>query len=130
MATGGRKTQLQVTHTLSKTINYNDTGITAGVVVGILRLARWLTSLACLPRPRLTAPRPLRCLLAPRPRALSLSTPRTSALGRLALTLWSRLLRLAPYASDTTIYASVAFGGTTGSAGVATVVVEYCPNIG
>lgn len=130
MATGGRKTQLQVTHTLSKTINYSDTGITAGVVVGILpagavaHITRVLTSTAFNGTTSV---------------ALSVGTTATGTQFINATDVRTAAARVdtvvpiasaGPYASDTTIYASVAFGGTTGSAGVATVVVEYCPNIG
>jgi hypothetical protein len=129
MATGGRKTQLQVTHSLARQINFSDGGLAAGVLIGVLpagavaHTTRVLTDTAWNGTVSV---------------ALSVGT---TALGtqlingsdvRTAAARADTVVPIAaagPYAADTPIYASVAFGGTAGTAGRTTVVLEYTPNL-
>jgi hypothetical protein len=128
MATGGRKTQLQVVHNISRTINYNDAGITGGVLVGVLPAGAMLdktmvqTSTAFNGTTSVT---------------LSVGTTLTGTNFINATDVRTAAARVdtvvpiaqaGPLAADVPIYASVAFGGTTGSAGVSTVSVTYIPN--
>jgi len=130
MAATARKTQLQVPHQISRTINYSDSGITAGVVVGVLPAGCVATITRVLTDTAFNGTVSV---------ALSVGTSATGTQFinatdvRTAAARADTVVPIAsagPYASDTTIYASVAFGGTTGSAGRSTVVVEYVPNIG
>jgi len=130
MAQGGRKTQLQVTHTISRTVTFADANAATGQLVGILpagsvaHISRVLTSTAWNGTVSV---------------ALSVGTALTGTQfinGTDVRTAAARvdtvvpIASAGPYAADTPIYASVAFGGTTGSAGSSTVVVEFCANIG
>ena len=130
MATGGRKTQLQVTHEISRTINYSDAGIAAGVVVGILpagavaHITRVLTTTAWNGTVSVT---------------LSVGTTATGTQFINATDVRTAAARVdtvvpiasvGPYAADTPIYASITLGGTAGSAGASTVIVEYTPAVG
>lgn len=130
MATGGRNTQLQVVHEISRTITFDTVGASAGVVVGILpagavaHITRVLTSTAFNGTVSV---------------ALSVGTSATGTQLINATDVRTAAARVdtvvpiasaGPYAADTPIYASVAFGGTAGSAGASTVVVEYTAAIG
>lgn len=125
MATPARKTQLQVTHEISRTINYSDAGITAGVVVGVLpagallHITRVLTSTAFNGTVSVT----LSVGTAAAGTQLINATDVRTAAARVDTVV--PIASAGPLAADTTIYATVTFGGTTGSAGVATVIVEY-----
>lgn len=130
MATGGRKTQLQVTHQISRVINFDTAGVTAGVPVGVLpagamvHITRVLTSTAFNGTVSAT---------------LSVGNTATGTQYINATDIRTAAARVdtvapiavaGPLAADTTIYASVTFGGTVGTAGVATVIVEYTAAVG
>lgn len=130
MATGGRKTQLQVTHEISRTVSYDTTGLSAGVVVGILpagavaHITRVITPTAFNGTVSVT---------------LSVGTSATGTQFINATDVRTAAARVdtvvpvasaGPYAADTPIYASATFGGTTGSAGSSTIIVEYTPAVG
>ena len=130
MATGGRKTQLQVVHEISRTINFDTVGAAAGVVVGILpagavaHITRVLTSTAF----NGTTSVALSVGTSPTGTQLINATDVRTAAARVDTVV--PIASAGPYAADTPIYASVAFGGTTGTAGASTVVVEYTAAIG
>lgn len=130
MPTPARKTQLQVVHTISRTINYNDAGITTGVQIGTLPAGSLIDETSVLTSTAWNGTVSV---------ALSVGTALTGTQlisGTDVRTAAARvdtqtpIANAGPLAADTPIYASVALGGTAGSAGVSTVIVYYVPNIG
>lgn len=130
MATGGRKTQLQVTHQISRTINWNDTGVTTGLLVGMLPLGALLHITRVLTDTAFNGTVSV---------ALSVGTTLTGTdliNGTDVRTAAARvdtvvpIAKAGPLAADQAIYASIALGGTAGTAGRATVIVEYTPVVG
>lgn len=132
MATGGRKTQLQVTHEISRTFTFAEgLGVLgAGQVVGILpagavaHLTRSVTPTAWNGTVSVTS---------------SVGTSLTGTQFINATDVRTAPIRAdtvvpvasaGPYAVDTPIYASFAFGGTIGTAGQTTIIVEYTPGVG
>lgn len=130
MATGGRKTQLPVTHQISRTINYNDTNVASGIVVGVLpsgamiHLCRVLTTTAWNGTTSVT----LSVGTAAAGTQLINATDVRTAAARVDTV--TPIANAGPLGADTSIYATATFGGTTGSAGVSTVIVEYTAAIG
>lgn len=130
MTTPARKTQMPTVHQISRTINYNDAGIAAGVQVGALPAGAILDKTMVQTSTAFNGTTSV---------ALSVGTTLTGTdliNGTDVRTAAARvdtvvpIAKAGPLAADTPIYASVAFGGTTGSAGVATVVVTYIPTVG
>lgn len=128
MATGGRKTQLQLLHQISRTINYNDTGVSSGLAVGVLpsgaRLLRIQTVIET-------------AFNAGTTNTISVGTTaggtdlvNATAAGSAALTTTACPAAKVVQAADQTIYASYAQSGTAASAGVATIICEYLAAVG
>lgn len=132
MATGGRKTQFQVTHEISRTFTFAD-GIgplAAGLQVGVLPagavaiITRVLTTTAWNGTVSVAG-------------SVGITLTGTTFINgtdvRTAAARVDTVVPIAsvgPFAADTPIYASFAFGGTIGTAGSSTVVVEYLPQVG
>ena len=125
-----RKTQYNVPHEISASIAYNDPSVTTGIQIGTLpagaiaTITRVLTSTAWNGTVSV---------------ALSVGTTLTGTNFISASDVRTAIARadtvvpaaqMGPYASDTPIYASVVFGGTVGTAGLTTVMVEYLPVVG
>lgn len=130
MATGGRKTQYQVTHEISRQITYDTTGAATGVLVGVLPAGAVIDKTTVLTSTAFNGTVSV---------ALSVGTSLTGTQlinGTDVRTAIARVDTVAPaanagpLAADTPIYASVAFGGTAGSAGAAQVIVYYTPVVG
>lgn len=130
MPVPARKLQTQQIHQISRTINYNDAGITAGVQVGTLPAG------ACLDKTMVQTSTAFNGTTSV---TLSVGTTATGTQLINATDVRTAAARVdtvvpiasaGPLAADTPIYASVTFGGTTGSAGVATVIVTYVAAIG
>lgn len=130
MAIPARKTQLQVVHTISKTINYSDPGITTGVQIGTIPAGSMIDETSVLTSTAWNGTVSV---------ALSVGTALTGTQlinGTDVRTAAARvdtqtpIANAGPLAADTPIYASVALGGTAGTAGVTTVIVYYVPNLG
>lgn len=123
-ATARRYAQHQTTY-LRKTVNYSDAGITAGVVVGVVpagatvHIARVLTDTAFNGTTSVTLSVGQ---TATGTDYINATDVRTAAA---RVDTVAPIAKAGPLAADTTIYASVAFGGTTGSAGRANVIIEY-----
>jgi hypothetical protein len=132
MATGGRKTSLQVQHEISRTITFADGlgPLAAGVVVGVLpagavaTITRVLTTTAWNGTVSVAA-------------SVGITATGTTFINgtdvRTAAARVDTVVPIAsagPFAVDTPIYASVAFGGTIGTAGSTTIIVEYAPAVG
>lgn len=132
MATGGRKTQLQVVHEISRTITFADglSPLTAGVVVGVLPAGAVADETSVLTTTAWNGTVSV---------AVSVgitATGTTFINGTDVRTAAARvdtqvpIASVGPFAADTPIYASAAFGGTIGTAGSTTIVVYYIPGVG
>lgn len=130
MAIPARKTQLQHVHFISATVAYNTPGITGGVQIGtlpagavidetsVLTTTAWngTTSVALSVGSTVTGTQ-----------YINATDVRTAAA---RVDTQTPIAQVGPLAADTPVYASVAFGGTTGSAGATTVIVYYIPAVG
>lgn len=130
MAIPARKTQFQVVHTISKTINYSDAGITAGVQIGTIPAGSMIDETSVLTSTAWNGTVSVALSVgttATGTQLISAADVRTAAARVDTQTV---IANAGPLAADTPIYASVALGGTAGSAGVTTVIVYYVPNLG
>lgn len=132
MATGGRKTQLQVPHEISRTFTFAEglAPLTAGNVVGILpagsiaTITRVLTSTAW----NGTVSVAVDVGITLTGTGFIAGADVRTAIARADTVVPAA--NMGPFAADTPIYASFDFGGTIGTAGVTTVMVEYLPAVG
>lgn len=130
MTTPARKTQYQVVHEISRTITFADAGLAAGVQVGVLPAGALVDETSVLTTTAWNGTTSV---------ALSVGTTATGTQfinGTDVRTAAARvdtqvpIASVGPLAADTPIYASVAFGGTAGTAGQTTVIVYYIPAAG
>jgi hypothetical protein len=130
MAIPARKTQLQVVHTISKTINYSDPNLATGVQIGTLPAGAMIDETSVLTSTAWngTVSVALSVGVTGTGTGLISATDVRTAAARVDTQV--PIAAAGPLAADTPIYASVALGGTAGSAGVSTVVVYYVPNLG
>lgn len=132
MSTGGRKTQYQVVHEISRTVTFADglAPLTAGVVVGVLPAGAMIdeTSVLTTTAWNGTVSVALSVGITATGTGLINGTDVRTAAAR--VDTQTPIANLGPFATDTTIYASCAFGGTIGTAGSSTVVVYYIPAVG
>lgn len=130
MTTPARKTQLPCAHQISRTFNYNDTGLTTGLQVGMLPSGAVVDKTIVLTSTAFNGTVS---------GALSVGTTLTgtgyingtdvrTAIARVDTVVPAAVA--GPLAADTAVYASLAIGGTAGTAGVFTVIVQYHPTIG
>lgn len=134
MATGGRKTQLQVVHTISLALSptgaLTQAQLTAGVQIGVLpagavaTFSRALTSVAWNGTVSVVANIGTTLLGT---QILAASDVRTAA-ARADTAV--PIAAAGPYAVDTPIFASMVFGGTLGTTGATILGLEYWANIG
>ncbi len=130
MPAPARKTQYQVTHEISRTVSYNTPGIAAGVPIGTIPAVAVLDKTTVLTSTAWNGTTSV---------ALSVGTTLTGTNYingtdvRTAIARADTVVPAAvagPLAADQIVYASVAFGGTTGSAGSSTVILYYTPAVG
>lgn len=131
VATVARKYTTSQAHYLRKTVNWNDTGIAAGVVLGVLPEGAQITYIHI----NVTT-----AFNAATTNVLAAGTTATGAqifgtADAVAGTAGSKIpngagMALAPLAADTTVYISYTQTGTAATAGVATVTIEYSVNNG
>jgi len=130
MTISARKTQLQVTHQISKTITFADAGLAAGVQIGSVPSGSVLGTTVLITSTAWNGTVSV---------ALSVGTSLTGTQlinGSDVRTAAARVDTVVPVASagptaaDVPIYASVAYGGTAGTTGSTTIVVTYWPNLG
>lgn len=130
MATPARKSQLQHMHEISRTITFDTPGIAAGVVVGTLPAGAVadMTQLFTTTAWNGTVSVALSVgITGTGTTFINASDVRTAA-ARVDTVV--PIASVGPFATDTTIYASVALGGTAGTAGSTTVGVKYYPVVG
>jgi len=130
MTTPARKTQLAVTHQISRTVNYNDAGITAGVQIGTLPAGAVLKETMIITDTAFNGTTSVTLSVGTTATGTDLinATDVRTAAARVDTVV--PVAKAGPLAADQAYYASVAFGGTTGSAGRSTIVITYHPNIG
>ena len=130
MTTPSRKYQQSVTHQISRTVNYNDTGLSAGLQIGVLPAGSVLKETMIITDTAFNGTVSV---------ALSVGTTLTGTdliNGTDVRTAAARVdtvvpvAKAGPLSADQAYYVSAAFGGTTGSAGRSTIVITYHPNIG
>lgn len=130
MTIPARKTQLPVTHQISRTFNYNDAGFAAGLQVGTIPAGSILGTTLVLTSTAFngTVSGALSVGTTLTGTGLINGTDVRTAIARVDTVVPAAVA--GPLAADTAIYASLAIGGTAGTAGVFTVIVSYQPNIG
>ena len=134
MATGGRKTQLQVVHEISGQLAqagpYTQAQLVAGVLIGVIPAGAILGNTRVITPTAWNGTVSVVVNIGTTPNGTELvaaSDVRTAAARADAVV---PIARSGPLAADTPIYASLVFGGTFGTAGLSVVGVEYWPGIG
>lgn len=130
MATPARKTQLPVVHQISRTFTYADAGLAAGLEVGVLPAGAVLDKTMVQTTTAWNGTVSVAASVGTTLTGTDLingSDVRTAA-ARVDTVV--PIAKAGPLAADTPIYASFAFGGTAGTAGVTTVIVTYIPAVG
>jgi hypothetical protein len=130
MGSTARKTQLPVVHEISLTINFNDQNAAVGQLVGVLpagavgHITRSLTPAAWNGTTSVTVS--VGTTLTGTD-LINATDVRTAAIRADTVI---PIAKAGPYAVDTPIYASVAFGGTIGTVGATTIILEFTPGVG
>lgn len=129
MTIPARKTQLPVVHQISRQINYSDAAAATGQQVGTLPAGAILDKTMVQTSTAFNGTTSVTLSVGTTLTGTDLisATDVRTAAARVDTVV--PIAKAGPLAADTPIYASVAFGGTTGSAGVATVVVTYIPTV-
>lgn len=130
MTVPARKLQTQQVHQISRTINYNDTGITTGLQIGTLPAGAMLDKTSVLTSTAFNGTTSVTLSVGTTLTGTDLinATDVRTAAARVDTVV--PIAKAGPLAADTPIYASATFGGTTGSAGVTTVIVTYTAAVG
>lgn len=129
MTQSARKYQQSVVHQISRTINFGDAAAATGQVVGVIPAGAYIDETSVLTTTAWNGTTSV---------ALSVGLTLTGTdliNGTDIRTAAARVDTQAPIAkvictADTPIYASIAFGGTVGTAGATTVIVYYNSVIG
>jgi hypothetical protein len=122
MAGPARQLHTQQVHYLRKRVNFNDSGIASGVVLGTLPAGALITG------------QHVDCSTAFNAGTTNALNVGTTATGTEIFTDAATAGRRAPtiaavrFANDTDIYVSYAQTGTAATAGVADVIINYVPN--
>lgn len=129
MTIPARKTQLPVVHQISRQINYSDAAAATGQQIGTLPAGAILDKTMVQTSTAFNGTTSVTLSVGTTLTGTDLisATDVRTAAARVDTVV--PIAKAGPLAADTPIYASVAFGGTTGSAGVATVVVTYIPTV-
>lgn len=130
MTTAARKTQMPTLHQISRTINFGDAAAATGQQIGTIPAGAVLDKTEVLTSTAWNGTTSV---------ALSVGTTLTgtgyingtdvrTAIARVDTVVPAAVA--GPLAADTPVYASIAFGGTVGTAGASQVIVTYHPVIG
>lgn len=134
MATGGRKTQLQVTHEISA--QFTPTGaftqgqLTAGVLIGVLPAGAVIGSCHVVTPVAWNGTVSTTVSIGNAPLGAQLAVAADVRTAAARADTFALIGAAGPLAADTPIYASFVFGGTLGTLGQTVVIVEYNPAIG
>lgn len=130
MPTPARKTQYQVVHEVSRTLTFADVGLAAGVVVGVLPAGAIIDETSVLTTTAWNGTVSVALSVGITPTGTTLISGADVRTAPARVDTQVPIASVGPLAVDTTIYASVAFGGTAGTAGSTTIVVYYVPVVG
>lgn len=136
MATGtagttARQFHSQQTHFLRKTVNYNDTGISSGVSMGVIPAGSVIIDVVIVVTTAFNAATTNNLLVGTTAAGNDIVATADSAAGSTGLKrLASATIGTTAYrSSDQTIYVAYTQTGTAATAGKAYVIVEYVPNL-
>lgn len=130
MGTPARKTHLPVVHKISRTITYADVGLATGLVVGVLPLGAVLDKTTLLTTVAWNGTVSVALSVGTTGTGTGLISASDVRTGTARVDTVVPLAAAGPLAAETTIYSSVALGGTAGSAGSTTVTVYYTVDVG
>jgi hypothetical protein len=130
MTIPARKTHLQLVHQISRTINYSDAAAATGQQIGTLPAGAVLDKTMVQTSTAFNGTVSVTLSVGTTLTGTDLinATDVRTAAARVDTVV--PIAKAGPLAADTPIYASVAFGGTTGSAGQAQVIVTYITSVG
>lgn len=130
MTTPARKTHMPVVHKISKTITYADAAAATGQIVGVLPSGAVIDKTTVLTSTAWNGTTSVTVSVGTTLTGTGFinATDVRTAIARVDTVVPAAVA--GPIAADTTVYASVTFGGTTGSAGSSTVTVYYTVDVG
>jgi len=123
-----RVTQYQLKHYLRKLVNFNDTGIAAGVIMGTIPSGSLITNVEISVTTAFNAATTNNLLLGSSGADNTYVQTADAAAGTLGAKNVTRAFALGPVATDIDVYVSYTQTGTAATAGVAYIVVNYVPN--
>lgn len=134
MVAAARKTQLQVTHEISISLTatgiYSQAQLAAGVVVGTIPAGAVIEASHVLTPVAWNGTVSVALALGTTPTGTQLAAAADVRTAAARVDTYTPIAAAGPLLVDTPIYASIAFGGTLGTAGQTVVVVEYAPSVG
>lgn len=125
---GGRKSQVQAIHQISRTFNFNDGGVAAGLLVGVLPAGARALRTQVITETAFNAGTTNTGSVGTTAGGTDLVNATTLAAA--ALTTTAVPAAKVVQAADQPIYFSYAQTGGAATAGVATVIVEYVAAVG
>lgn len=130
MSTPARKLHTQQVHQISGTVAYNTAGITAGVQIGTLPAGAVLDKTTVLTTTAFNGTTSVTLSVGNTATGTQYINATDVRTGTARVDTVVPIANAGPLAADTPVYASITFGGTTGSAGAATVVLTYTAAVG
>lgn len=134
MATPGRKTQLQVIHEFSASFSptgpYTQAQLAAGVLVGMLPAGAIALICNTITNPAWNGSVSVALNVGNQPTGIALIAAQDIRTASIRADVPVGVNGAGPYGADTPVYASFVFGGTLGTIGLTTVVVQFLPGVG
>ena len=124
----GRQGHEQQVHFLHRVVNYNDTGVGSGVVVGILPAGAQITGILVVIDTAFNAATTNNLLLGTAAAGNQIATTSDTAAGTAGAKVVTTGLALAEPTADQAIYATYTQTGTAATAGKARVAISYVYN--
>lgn len=131
MAGTARLTQFQMPHSLRKMVNYNDAGVTAGVLVGTIPAGSIITSVICQIATVFNAGTTNPLAVGTTGTGTDLMTSAEAVAGtqgQKSAVAFKSTTASNPVANDTDVFVSYIPTGTAATTGVAYIIVTYHPN--
>jgi hypothetical protein len=130
MTIPARKTQLPVVHQISAVVAWNTPGIAAGVQIGTLPAGTMLDETSVLTTTAFNGTTSVALSVGFTATGTDLINGTDVRTAAARVDTQVPIAKAGPLLVDTPIYASVAFGGTIGSAGSSTIFVYFNPVVG
>lgn len=130
MPTPARKLHTQQIHQISITVGYNTAGITGGIQVGTLPAGAVIDKTSVFTTTAWNGTTSVALSVGTTATGTQLINGTDVRTGTARVDTVAPIAAAGPLAADTPVYASVVFGGTTGSAGATTIVVTYTAAVG